>query len=243
MQSVSTPAPAPSSDQTAPTPTPSAVQSVPAQSTTLSNAALSAVQSAPAWQPPAVESAGPSTQLLTVASSDRGKDMDLDALFGFNDELLPTIIHTKVFDPECSLSATTDILTDEEGISTFQVAAMSKANPKRYELPRTRSQSSVDNEEAASKSLKKFSVGNLVYARKGKTVPCWFPGIVKKRAKKGYSIQFLSNLGTEDCVTSNMMVYEDYTKHAKKDGKFDVPENLKVQFNEAQKEVLKMMSM
>ena len=52
----------------------------------------------------------------------------------------------------------------------------------RYDLPRTRSQSF----EAALTKPKNthFQVGQLVYAHKGRTVPCWFPGVVEANTKK-----------------------------------------------------------
>ena len=128
-----------------------------------------------------------------------------------------------------------DELTDDEGIATFKKAAM---NQDGYELPRTRSHSELEKRAFS----RRFVIGNLVYAHKGKLVPCWFPRVVEKKTKKGYKVKFLAESGFQDCVTSNMMMYDNYADLREQDGGklFMVPERIESNFLAAKEEGCQM---
>ena len=170
----------------------------------------------------------------------------MEDILGFNDRLLPQLKQTKVFDPaaESTLYSMDDITDDEEGIATFQNAAMSHVDKERYELPRTRSQSLEIPSSKPSKAQTnwRFGIGNLVYAHKGKVVPCWFPGIIEAKTKKGFTVKFLAEFGVEDCVAGNMMMYKDYTTKKETDGEkfYEVPKKIQINFLEAQQEVKRL---
>ena len=164
----------------------------------------------------------------------------MDDILGFNAGLLPQVKQCKVFDPAVGL-ADTDEDSDDEGIKTFQQAAFKHVDKNRYDLPRTRSQSLEVATITPKKAL--FKVGQLVYAHKGKTVPCWFPGIVEANSKKGFKIKFLGEFGVEDCVASNMMLFEDFTTRKEKDSSkkfYEVPENIRHFYTAAHKEIHKL---
>ena len=57
-----------------------------------------------------------------------------------------------------------------------------------------------------------------MFAHKGKLIPCWFPGIVMEKSKKGFKIEFYAGLEKEDCVTGNMMLYSDNEQKKKNVG-------------------------
>ena len=164
----------------------------------------------------------------------------MEDILSFNAGLLPQVEQCKVFDPAAGMNGTDDDDSDDEGIKTFQNAALVHVDTNRYDLPRTRSQSL----EAVSTKPKNahFQVGQLVYAHKGRTVPCWFPGVVEANTKKGFKVKFLGEFGVEDCVASNMMLFIDYTTRKEKDSSkfYEVPEKIRHSFTEAQKKILKL---
>ena len=151
-------------------------------------------------------------------------------VFCCNEQLIQTVKQS-IFNPEKLV----DELTDDEGIATFKKAAM---NHDGYELPRTRSHSELEK----SVSSRRFIIGKLVYAHKGKLVPCWFPGVVEKKTKKGYKIKFLAEFGFQDCVTSNMMMFDDYADLKEQDGGklFMIPERIESNFLAAKEEGFQM---
>ena len=111
-------------------------------------------------------------------------------------------------------------------------------NSPGYSIPRTRSHTKADMSDAdkleniQEKSL--FAIGDLVFAHKGKTVPCWFPGKVVQKSKKGFKVEFYAGLGKEDCVTGNMMLYSDYDQKKKTGSKsklFQIPKKMEEDFN------------
>ena len=64
--------------------------------------------------------------------------------------------------------------------------------------------------EASQSSSEADWTGRIVFAHKGKKIPCWFPGRVLQKSKKGYDILFYSKMGTEACSSRNTMLYEDF---------------------------------
>ena len=68
-------------------------------------------------------------------------------------------------------------------------------------MVKTRSQTRSQNVEL---------VGKMVFAHKGKTIPCWFPGKVVNKNEKGYEILFFGTFGKEVCIEKNIMIHEDY---------------------------------
>ena len=130
--------------------------------------------------------------------------------------------------------------SDEDGTEVFRRQAQ-QCSPG-YTIPRTRSHTKADMSEAdqaempekttQEKSL--FSIGDLVFAHKGKIIPCWFPGLVLEKCKKGFKIEFYAGLGKEDCVTGNMMLYSDYDQKKKNGAKsklFQIPKKMEEDFH------------
>ena len=130
--------------------------------------------------------------------------------------------------------------SDEDGTEVFRRQAQ-QCSPG-YTIPRTRSHTKADMSEAdqaempekctQEKSL--YYIGDLVFAHKGKIIPCWFPGIVLEKSKKGFKIEFYAGLGKEDCVTGNMMLYSDYEQKKKNGAKsklFQIPKKMEEEFH------------
>ena len=197
-----------------------------------------------------------SSQLLATAPASPAQGGFLEDMLGFTESLLPIPKETVLFNPAAPLSSEVESNSDD-GTTFFKRTAMSKADDDRYVLPRTRSQSkSVDtarstpvpstssNKAVAAPATKGtkggFSKGDVVYAHKGKVVPCWFPGVVSVKGKKGtYKVKFFADFGMEDCVTSNIMMYSEFTtrKEEGADKKlFEVPKKISLNFKEAQQQ-------
>ena len=78
--------------------------------------------------------------------------------------------------------------------------------------------------------------GKVVFAHKGKTIPCWFPGKVLRKSKKGYDVEFYASLGFETCTLRNVMSYEEYFLKKKENSPlFKMPTKLRQKFEEALK--------
>ena len=149
------------------------------------------------------------SQLLATAPSSPAIGF-LDDLLGFNASLIEKPKQDKLFDPSLPSSLPSSSAIDsgdsDDGTSLFKSTAMSKSN-NTYELRKTRSQS----ESLSKESAIAFKKGELVFAHKGKVVPCWFPGVVESRNKNGsFKVKFLADFGQKDCVTSSMMSFKDY---------------------------------
>ena len=150
--------------------------------------------------------------------------------------------------------------SDEDGTSLFKKQAVCTA----YTLPRTRSQTKADqpdveknksvNDLAKKLSLNRaeplskikdmnrskkpgLAIGDLVFAHKGQSVPCWFPGVLIKKGKRGqFKVNFFADFGEEDCAPNNIMPYDDYDRR-KSEGKttkfFGVPKKFEPNFEKA----------
>ena len=129
--------------------------------------------------------------------------------------------------------------SDEDGTEVFRRQAQ-QCSPG-YTIPRTRSHtnadlspSEADKADKPEKTKSLFAIGDLVFAHKGKLIPCWFPGIVMEKSKKGFKIEFYAGLGKEDCVTGNMMLYSDYEQKKKNGSKsklFQIPKKMEEDFH------------
>ena len=130
-----------------------------------------------------------------------------------------------VFDPESAADEDNDEESDEEGEVFRRKAIEMESSPR---MVKTRSQTS-----SQSDVIKDLS-GRVVFAHKGKAIPCWFPGKVLCKSKKGYKVEFFSNLGVEICTLRNVMLYEDYfLRKSENSPLFKVPTKLKQKFQEA----------
>ena len=129
--------------------------------------------------------------------------------------------------------------SDEDGTEVFRRKAL-QSSPG-YSIPRTRSHTKADMSQSdtghADKTTQEkspFAIGDTVFAHKGKTVPCWFPGRILEKSKKGFKIQFYAGLGKEDCLTGNMMLYSEYQQkkmNASKSKLFQIQKKLEEDFN------------
>ena len=136
------------------------------------------------------------------------------------------IMDEEVFDPE---TFEKDISDESDEGEMFRQKAFSATKETPLKMVRTRSQTS----QSGSGDM----TGKLVFAHKGKTIPCWFPGRVLKKTKKGIEVQFFTEFGLEVCTEKNIMLYDDY--FLKKAGStstlFKVPSKLQAQFDEGLK--------
>ena len=121
--------------------------------------------------------------------------------------------------------------SDGEGTSQFLSQAM-RGSPV-CPIPRTRSQTKADSAKVRGTDGKPapiFAPGDLVFAHKGKIVPCWFPGVILEQGRKGlFKVNFLADFGQEFCSTSGLMHYDDFEarKRLEKNQKlFEVPKRL-----------------
>ena len=130
--------------------------------------------------------------------------------------------------------------SDEDGTEVFRRQAQ-QCSPG-YTIPRTRSHTKADMSEAdqadmpekTTQETSPFSIGGLVFAHKSRIIPCWFPGLVLEKSKKGFKIEFYAGLGKEDCVTGNMMLYSDYDQKKKNGAKsklFQIPKKMEEDFH------------
>ena len=149
---------------------------------------------------------------------------DLDALLGVSEQC-PANRKTYLFDPEActnereSLDATVeDQDSDDDGTAAFLLEATGNAD--KYELPRTRSQS-----QELAQSSTRLKIGSLVYAHRGKTVPCWFPGVIMKITKKGFT---------------NVKKFEDCDRDVSSEAHSSIPSHLQRKFEAAVREALKL---
>ena len=96
-------------------------------------------------------------------------------------------------------------------------------------MVRTRSQTSQSNSVDM--------IGKIIFAHKGKSIPCWFPGKVLKKTSKGLEIEFFSQLGVQICTEKNTMLYDDFflKRGDSSSTLFKVPLNLKDKFEEGLK--------
>ena len=183
------------------------------------------------------------SQLLSTASSSPALCF-LDDLLGFTAGLMPKSKQAKLFDPNIIVQSSSSAIdsgdSDDDGTGLFKTTAMSKVDKNSYEIPRTRSQSnSLEYPNKAKKSphKKSYKKGDLIYAHKGKVVPCWFPGLISSKGKNGtFRIQFLADFGQKDCVASSMMPFQDYATREVEDAEkklFVVPKKLFINFSEA----------
>ena len=132
----------------------------------------------------------------------------------------------EVFDPECSKDDESSDDSEDDG-AVFRKQAFAKAHNSSCNMVRTRSQTSKPSDVDDL-------VGQVVFAHKGKSIPCWFPGRVLKKNEKGYEIEFFGNLGTEVCTSRNTIQYEEYFNATDVNKTlFKVPSKLKKQFQDA----------
>ena len=128
--------------------------------------------------------------------------------------------------------------SDGEGTSQFISQAM-QGSPV-CPIPRTRSKTKADSAKVRGTDGKHapiFAPGDLVFAHKGKIVPCWFPGVILEQGRKGlFKVNFLADFGQEFCSTSGLMHYDDFEarKKLEKNHKlFDVPKKFELNFKQA----------
>ena len=164
--------------------------------------------------------------------------IELDDFLGVSDQC-PTNRKTYLFDPEACANETDSLddtvqdqdSDDDDGTAAFLAEAT--CNADEYQLPRTRSQS-----QERSQNSSRLKIGSLVYARRGKTIPCWFLGVIKKITKKGFRVQFLAKLGEHECVKGNVKKFED--RNGSSDAYSSIPTNLKQKFEDAKREAVNM---
>ena len=180
----------------------------------------------------------------------------LEEMMGFSNNLVRGKEPVPLFDPESiSVNLLEPESDDSEGDGTSLFKTQALQGSPGYRIPRTRSQTKADqsNTEPARKlSLKQgdavniimdtvwkteLDQGDLVFAHKGKAVPCWFPGLVTGKTKKGlFSVAFLADFGQENCPRGNIMPFGEYEtkKEEGKDRKlFEVPKKLEPNFQKA----------
>ena len=133
------------------------------------------------------------------------------------------ILDEEVFDPE---TFEKDISYESDEGEMFRQKAFSATKETPVKMVRTRSQTS----QSGSGDM----TGKLVFAHKGKTIPCWFPRRVVKKTKKGIEVQFFSEFGVEICTEKNIMLYDDYflKKADSTSTLFKVPSKLQAKFDE-----------
>ena len=135
-----------------------------------------------------------------------------------------------VFDPESATEDNGCEESDEEEGKIFRQKARGMEQSPR--MVKTRS---------ITRSLSLSSVvedltGKVVFAHKGKTIPCWFPGKVLRKSKKGYDVEFYASLGVETCTLRNVMSYDEYFLKKKENSPlFKIPTKLRQKFEEALK--------
>jgi hypothetical protein len=188
----------------------------------------------------------------------------LEEMMGFSDALIPRAReHLPLFDPAMVGVDTleSDDTSDGEGTSHFLSQAL-QGSPG-YTIPRTRSKtksdlrySKSDTEKTPSQKLRltqgepintitdtinrnshEYAPGDLVYAHKGRKVPCWFPGVLTEKGKKGmFKVDFFAGLGEEFCATASLMPFVDFETR-KKEGNnpklFDIPKKFELPYENA----------
>ena len=183
----------------------------------------------------------------------------LDEMMGFSNGLIPKARDLlPLFDPalvDTNLLESDDT-SDGEGTSLFKTQALQHGSP-RYQIPRTRSQSKADeSERTPSQKLRLtqgmpinnimdtinrkkpgFTLGDLVYAHKGQKIPCWFPGLVTEKGKKGmFKVNFLADFGQEFCAIGSIMQFVDYEKRKKEEKNlklYEIPKKFELNFEKA----------
>ena len=189
----------------------------------------------PSAQPSTQSSAQPSTQSsaqpTSLPSAQSVSNLSSNGLLDFLSTMPSIDVHDEVFDPENLDGDISGEETDsDDGQSLFRNKAFSAAKDSPVQMVRTRSQTS-------SKHLD--IVGKIVFAHKGKSIPCWFPGKVLQKTSKGYEIEFLAQFGTEVCVEKNVMIEEEYIRKkndSSSSSLFRVPAKHKSSFEAAMKQ-------
>ena len=178
------------------------------------------------FQKPTQSSTQPSKSGLAHQTSSQQAGL-LGFLVG-NDDGHESDTTDEVFDPEQIDDYDDEVESDsDEGQSAFRRKALSATSGPRGPMVKTRSQSRSQNVEL---------VGKIVFAHKGKVVPCWFPGKVVSKTERGFEILFFGKFGTQVCTEKNILTREDYLLK-KNDSSllFKVPSKYKSSFEEAMK--------
>lgn len=176
---------------------------------------------------------GPSSQssILTSVLSSQGLQGDLLGFLSSMplDGLSRTVVDA-VFDPESIEKETLSEESDDtdEG-DAFRQKAFSAGKKSPARMVRTRSQTSQSNSVDLT--------GKVVFAHKGKSIPCFFPGKVLRKTRKGLEVEFFSQLGVHTCTEKNTMLYDDFflKRGDSSSTLFKVPEHLKEKFEEGLK--------
>ena len=176
---------------------------------------------------------GPSSQssILSVGLSSQAGSSSQGGLLGFLSCMpLSGLSHTvadEVFDPEQFGKDSDESDESDEGDAFRKKAFSAGKSPAR--MVRTRSQTSQSNSVDM--------IGKIIFAHKGKSIPCWFPGKVLKKTSKGLEIEFFAQLGVQICTEKNTMLYDDFflKRGDSSSTLFKVPLNLKDKFEEGLK--------
>ena len=177
---------------------------------------------------------GPSSQssILSVGLSSQAGSSSQGGLLGFLSCMplsgLSQTVADEVFDPEQFGKDSDESYESDEG-DAFRRKAFSAGKKSPARMIRTRSQTSQSNSVDM--------IGKIIFAHKGKSIPCWFPGKVLKKTSKGLEIEFFSQLGVQICTEKNTMLYDDFflKRGDSSSTLFKVPLNLKDKFEEGLK--------
>ena len=129
----------------------------------------------------------------------------------------------KIKDVNTKKSMEDDSDSDEGAI--FRSKALSASNATGgVAMVRTRSQTKSRGD----------LTGKIVFAHKGKAIPCWFPGKIGKKTNKGYMVDFFNQFEAHDCAEKNILLYDEFfLKKNEKSALFKVPSKLKTSFENA----------
>ena len=143
---------------------------------------------------------------------------------------MQTTEEVEVFDPKRAAEDNGNEESDEEEGEIFRQKARGMEQSPR--MVKTRS---ITRSLSLSSGVEDLT-GKVVFAHKGKTIPCWFPGKVLRKSKKGYDVEFYASLGVETCTLRNVMSYEEYFLKKKENSPlFKIPTKLRQKFEEALK--------
>ena len=116
---------------------------------------------------------------------------------------LSNTVVDEVFDPESIEKDMSEDSDESDEGDAFRQKAFSAGKKSPARMVRTRSQTSQSNSVDMT--------GKIVFAHKGKSIPCFFPGKVLKTTNKGLDIEFFSELGVQICTKKKTLMYDDFS--------------------------------